>query len=88
MVSLEESRGEGMLITAGVMRRRAAMEIFYFILGLIALGLFAAVVLSTGVVVLIVAITGLVVSLARLSPKQVGKRAERPRGILREQHQT
>ena len=64
------------------------MEILYFILGLIAMGLFAAMVLSTGVVVLIVAITGLVASLARLSPKRVGKPAERPLRILREQHQT
>lgn len=62
--------------------------IVYFVLGLIAMGLFAAVVLSTGVVVLILAITGFVVSLARLSLKRVGKRAERPLGVLRERHQT
>ncbi len=64
------------------------MEIFYLILGLVAMGLFAAVVLSTGVVVLILAITGFVVSLAKLSPKRVGKRAERSLRVLREQHQT
>lgn len=64
------------------------MEIVYFVLGLIAMGLFAAVVLSTGVVVLILAIAGFVASLARLSPKRVPKHAERPLGILREQHQT
>ena len=68
------------------------MEIVYFILGLIAMGIFAAVVLSTGVVVLIVAVAGLVVSVSvgRWSSKQVGEEAEHPvRGrYLRERHQT
>ena len=77
-----------MLIPDGMTRRRAAMEILYFNLGLIAMGLFAAVVLSTGVVVLILAITGFVVSLARLSSKRIGKRAEHRLRVLREQHQT
>lgn len=77
-----------MLIPDGVTRRRAAMEILYFILGLIALGLFGAVVLSTGVVVLILAITGFVMSLATLSSRRVGKRAEHRLRVLREQHQT
>lgn len=63
------------------------MEVVYFILGLIAIGIFGAVVLSIGVVVLIVAITGLVVSLARPSAKRLDKRAEHALRTLREQHQ-